>query len=318
MVLAAWEDQGSGARDVFLRRSMDFGESWSAAVRLDDDGEREPSPSYHPQIALAEKGASVLWWDESHGLSDVLVRSSFDDGNHWNEMVRLDEGNPGEAASRDVSIDVRGEFVAVVWKDEGGAVGQEAMARIGVDSGRRWSAPIRFGRPRWAGSIEDPRVAMDDRGRAHVLWIAIPERESETAAPRLGTKSKIRPSDPALYHAAIDSGGIIFAPHAIPAAVPHAGLTWIGGAGSVLWMAWAGTRIDAGSIEAALSTNSGETWRTVGLPSVQNPGESFLPILSLTGNVDASGALHLAWIEGRRDQARLKYVRLEPAGSSRG
>jgi hypothetical protein len=81
-------------------------------------------------------------------------------------------------------------------------------------------------------------------------------------------------------------------------------------------MAWVGTRIDAGSIEAAYSIDAGKTWRTTGLSRAQNPEALFVPVLSLVGSVDAKGSLHLAWVEGRAERERLRFVRLEPPAES--
>jgi len=321
VVLAGWEvHRRYGTHDVlvFVRRSTDFGSSWeSFDTRLDADGPTGPGASYHPQILLQENGnAHVIWWDEANGLSDVYLRSSEDSGANWKQIVRLDPGLPGEYASRDVCVAARGETLAVAWEDEAGGLEREVIARLSTDSGKNWSPEARLGRPRWAGSIEDPHVAIDGQGRAHVIWTAIPAEEKPSAAKSSGIAPQPvnRPvSSPALFHAAIDSHGRVLDPIAVPAAVPHSSLSWIGSSDRVLWMVWVGTPVDVGAIEAASSTDFGKTWRASGLQRAQTPQGLFVPVPSFTASVDSTGTLHLAWVEGRPERERLRFVRLEPS-----
>jgi hypothetical protein len=317
VTLAVWEDRRSGTSDIFVRRSTDFGATWAPSdARLDSDGPNGAQPSYHPQLILQENGnAHVVWWDEAFGLSDVHVRSSTDQGATWKEIVRLDPGSAGEHASRDVCVASRGEVLGVAWEDEVDGLEREVVARMSTDSGQNWSSEVRMGRPKWAGSIEDPRIAIDGQGRAHVIWTAVPAEEkphaqSSSIAPRPVTRTD---SSPALFHAAIDSQGKILDPIAVPAATPHSSLAWIGSSDHVLWMVWVGTPVDVGAIEAASSTDFGKTWRASGLQRAQTPQGLYVPVPSFTASVDTSGALHLAWVEGRPERERLRFVRLEPS-----
>jgi hypothetical protein len=315
VVLAAWEDRRLGIRDIFARRSADFGASWeSFDTRLDVDGPGGPAPSYHPQIVFPENGKSahVVWWDEAAGLADVRVRSSVDGGATWKEGTRLDPGAPGEHASRDVAIAARGKVLAVAWEDEIGGMQREVIARLSSDAGETWSPEVRMGRPRWAGSVEDPHVAIDGEGRAHVIWTVIPAEEEPDRTPSVTRSRRATKPSPALFHAAIDARGRTLDPTTVPAAIPRSSLAWIGGTDRVLWMVWVGTAVDAGTIEAASSLDAGRTWRTTGLARAQNPQGIFVPVPSFAAAVDAAGSLHLAWVEGRSERERLRFVRLEP------
>jgi hypothetical protein len=323
MVLAAWEDKRYGIeiRDFFAilaRRSTDFGATWeSSEVRLDGDEHSEPGASYHPQLVLLHSGkAHVVWWDEASGLSDVHLRSSEDGGANWKEIVRLDPGEPGEYASRDVAIAARGEILAVAWEDEIGGIEREVIVRLSTDSGETWLPEVRMGRPRWAGSVEDPHVAIDGEGRAHVIWTAIPAEEEPDRTPSVTRSRRSTKPSPALFHAAIDARGRTLEPTTVPAAIPRSNLAWIGGSDRVLWMVWVGNAVDAGTIEAASSLDGGRTWRMSGLPRAQNPQGIFVPVPSFGAAVDAAGSLHLAWVEGRSERERLRFVRLEPPSKS--
>ena len=71
-----------------------------------------------------------------------------------------------------------------------------------------------------------------------------------------------------------------------------------------------GLRVDPGGLDAAWTTDGGRTWRSLGLARAQNPEGTFVDVASLTGAVDATGALHLAWTEGRTGAGRLFYTRI--------
>ncbi len=321
LVAAAWEDTRSGTRDVYFRRSTDFGVTWSAAdVRLDGDGAGANGASYHPQVALADDGSVVVvWWDESRGLSDLIARRSPDGGVTWDAPIRLDSGDAGATASRDATLDARGNTIVLAWEDESGGAGRETLARATRDGGRTWSQIARFPRPQWARAVEDPRIALGAGGRAHVVWVAVPTKETpaSTGPPlREPKKPAFRPeATEALLYVAIEPGASgalasVIAPGTVPSAAPHSRLAWIGGDERLTWLAWVGTRVDPGGIDAAWTADGGRTWRSIGLPPAQNPEGTFIPVSGLTGAVHATGALHLAWVQGRLGRERVRFVRV--------
>jgi hypothetical protein len=298
--------------------SRDFGSSWGAApVRLDVDGTQGNGASYHPRVLMDARGAIlVTWWDEANGLSDLIARRSPDGGVTWDAPVRLDPGTRGDAASRDAVFAAQGSRVTSAWEDESGGIERDILARASIDGGVGWSDVVRFPRPRWAREVQDPRIALAG-ARAHVVWIAEPQIEPPAASGpvRNPKKPSFRPDPtPALLYAAIDvdSAGvarIAIDPAAVPAASPRSRLAWIGGDERVLWVAWNGTRIDMGGLDAAWSVDGGLSWRTVGLAATQNPEGTFVPVSGLSGAMDPSGALHLVWVQGRAERERVRFVR---------
>jgi hypothetical protein len=319
-IAAAWEDTRGGTRDVYFRRSADFGATWSGETRIDDDGSHANGASYHPQVALTNDGAVVVvWWDEAHGLSDVMMRRGPEGGARWEAPVRLDAGDPGVAASRDVGLAVRGSTIALAWEDETGGAGRETVARASLDAGRTWSPVARFARPQWARAIEDPRVALDDGGRAHMVWVAEPSIEAPINSdfPRRAPKRpalRLEPTE-ALVYAVIEPDSAAapttrIAPGTVPSAAPHSRLAWIGSGERILWLAWVGTRVDSGGIDIAWTGDDGRTWRTIGLAPAQNPEGAYVPVTGLTGAVDATGSLHLAWVQGRPGRERVRFARI--------
>lgn len=317
--LAAYETQQDGVRDIHVRRGADGGATWSANETRLDSGD---GASYHPQVALlGGTSALALWWDESNGLSDLMTRRSADGGATWEGPVRLDPGDAGAFASRDAAFAARGPLVVVAWEDEAGGIEREIHVRRSEDGGATWGEETRLGRPRWARAIEDPRIAIDARGRAHVSWVTIPRDEPPPAPGPLRVLAKpVHRPDPtaALFHAAIDSAGVVLSLTQVPSAGPHSKLVVLEAGGDALWIAWVGTRIDGAALDAACSTDDGLTWRSVGLPRSQNPSGEFIPVTALVGVVNpADGALHLAWVSGRSERERLFFARV-PIPLARG
>ncbi len=315
-LVAVWEARGTGERVIRARMSAGAGATWNAGVaRLDSPG----GASYHPQAAAFDDGSVlVVWWDEADGLSDLMARTSANGGAAWDAPIRLDPGEPGGAASRDASLASHGRFAAVAWEDESGGLERETLVRLSPDAGRTWGAGVALGRPQWAGAIEDPKVALDDRGRAHVFWVAEPRAEPH-APPEPGDGALREPrlpsrgADPsaALFHAIVGEAGVQLAPQIVPAAAPHSRLFWVGAHGRTTWAAWGGTRTHPGGVEAAATTDGGRTWRAAGLPRSQNPGGEFVPVIALAGAIDPrDDSLHLVWSQGRASRERLLLARL--------
>jgi hypothetical protein len=291
-----------------------------ADTRLDVDPAGANGASYHPQVALTDDGSIVVvWWDEAHGLADLIARRSPDAGATWDAPIRLDSGGAGATASRDAVLAARGNTIALAWEDESGGAGRETLARATQDGARTWSEIARFPRPQWARAVEDPRIALGEGGLAHVVWVAEPSTDAPASTdPPLRQPKKPafrREATEALLYAAIEPGASgalesVIAPGTVPSASPHSRLAWIGGDERIIWLAWVGTRVDPGGIDAAWTTDSGRTWRSIGLSPAQNPEGTFVPVSGLTGAIDASGALHLAWVQGRLGRERVRFVRV--------
>jgi len=123
----AWQDDRAGGYDIFLRRSVDGGESWAAQesrLERDFDGEAQ---SYDPRI-LAPSGPDddlvvVLWQDrryddEQVGFDDLFYNYSENRGETWAAFdYRIDGSTPGSAWAIDPWLGRRGDDLHFVWAD---------------------------------------------------------------------------------------------------------------------------------------------------------------------------------------------------------
>jgi len=90
--------------DVYIRHSDDEGQSWSSAVRINDDPHGNGRDQFHPWITVDNTGiVSAVWLDRRHDPSNYrwhcYVSQSMDGGVTWspNQQVSTAESSPGYA-----------------------------------------------------------------------------------------------------------------------------------------------------------------------------------------------------------------------------
>src|SRR6185436_15515674 len=88
---------GSDRSDIFYTRSTNGGTTFSAPVKLNDDG--TPTTQLFPSIAAAADGTlGVRWWDRRNdpandGLTDVYMTISTNGGTSWGKNFRVTDTN---------------------------------------------------------------------------------------------------------------------------------------------------------------------------------------------------------------------------------
>ena len=110
----AWSDARNGDEDVFLRRSVDGGATWSAATRVNSNPKGDGTSQYLPQVAVAPDGrVDVLFFDRrrdrTHNvLMDATLATSYDGGRSF-QNTRLSsqsfDSRVGSSASPQLPID---------------------------------------------------------------------------------------------------------------------------------------------------------------------------------------------------------------------
>jgi len=98
------DDFGDGV-DIFSRRSTDHGQSWSAAVRINDDPRGFQRDQFHPWVTCDEHGIlTAIWYDRRDDTNNYLwhiyMSRSIDGGVTWEGNVRITDvaSSPGDAA----------------------------------------------------------------------------------------------------------------------------------------------------------------------------------------------------------------------------
>jgi hypothetical protein len=131
-----YEKEGvPGARwvdDIFHRRSVDGGDTWSPPVRLNDDGQPEKLiGQFQPDIVVAPNGRiDVAWWDfrndNGNFANDIYLTSSSSNGDSWSPNVRVsDRSIPRRVGVWYGNADIRqapgmaatDKFTVLAWDD---------------------------------------------------------------------------------------------------------------------------------------------------------------------------------------------------------
>ena len=162
-----YEKEGvPGARwvqDIFHRRSLDGGETWSPPATLNDDGRPENLVGqFHPSVDVAPNGrVDVAWWDFRNDggnfANDVYLTSSLDNGTTWSPNVRVtDRSSPRRIGVWYGNADIRqapglvatDDFAVLAWDDTRN--GDETSQSQDIYSGAVQFDPLASGTPRAA------------------------------------------------------------------------------------------------------------------------------------------------------------------------
>lgn len=136
-VYAVWTDQRNGNFEVFYKRSIDGGISWSADQLLTNI----PLNSEYPSIAVSGSVVHIVWLDYRGTNYSIYYKRSADNGTSWGQDILL-SGNSGSLLYRP-SVAVSGSNVHVVWEDvrEGN---WEIFYKRSGNGGLSWGADIRL------------------------------------------------------------------------------------------------------------------------------------------------------------------------------
>jgi hypothetical protein len=97
IVYDAWSGSQLDRSDILYVRSSDGGNTWSQALKLNDDG--TPTTQFLPSIAAAADGTlGVKWWDRRNdplndSLTDVYMTISHDGGTTFGKNFRVTDQN---------------------------------------------------------------------------------------------------------------------------------------------------------------------------------------------------------------------------------
>jgi hypothetical protein len=130
--------------DIFFRRSVDEGNTWSDPVRVNDDPLDNGADQFHPWIVVDEVGAiAVIWLDRRDDPSNLdwhtYIARSFDGGLTFTPNVRVSSAPSSPTGGQTIAAGLIGEYIGIdslggdlytVWTDTRN--GQQDV----------WSAPI--------------------------------------------------------------------------------------------------------------------------------------------------------------------------------
>jgi hypothetical protein len=119
----AYMDKTNYDRDIYFRKSTDQGETWSNAVRINDDEWDNGCDQFHPWLTVDENGVLTAMFydrrnDEQHNLLyDIYYTQSFDGGDSWTDNVRVTTESSDPTAGGTVLAGLIGEYSGVSLKN---------------------------------------------------------------------------------------------------------------------------------------------------------------------------------------------------------
>jgi len=167
-IYVAWQYYTPGSFEIYYKKSIDGGASWSSANRLTWNS----GSSQGPAIAIdSDNHIHILWWDGTPGNNEIYHRRSTDEGLSWSAAKRL-TWNSGSSYEPVMTIGPS-HTIHVVWWDQSPG-NYEIYYRRSPDEGASWENQKRLNwNSGWSGS---PAIAADKKFNiitgcpVHVVW----------------------------------------------------------------------------------------------------------------------------------------------------
>ena len=327
-----WYDNSPGNPEIFYKKSIDGGGTWTNNQRLT----WTPAFSSSPSIVVdSSHRIHVVWHDYPMGESAICYTRSTDGGSTWAAMKRL----TWTSDDREDPAIVSDSFgnLHVVWTDSISG-NWEIYHRKSTDGGNNWAAARRL---TWtSGDCFEPTAAAGPSGHVHVVWwndqAGNPEVYHKRSTDGGGTwaaPQRLSWSSGGTYYPdiAVDSSGH---PHVVwhdyTPGFPDifhrmsadAGASWTtrqrlswtssysmdpaiaAGASGSLHVVWYDTTPGNNEIYYVRSTNGGATWEAA-QRLTSTSGDSEEPDIV----VDSSGYLHVVWDDGTSGNQEIYYKR---------
>jgi hypothetical protein len=131
-----WRDTRDGNAEIYYKRSIDDGVSWTADERLTND----PGESEHPKIVVQGSNLHIVWRDDRDGSCEIYYKKSTDGGYSWSKDTRL-TNNPGQSFWPVLAVS--DNLLHLLWCDDRDGT-QTLYYKFSSDSGESWSDETRL------------------------------------------------------------------------------------------------------------------------------------------------------------------------------
>jgi hypothetical protein len=161
-VHVVWCDGTPGNYEIYYKRSIDGGTTWSQNRRLT----WTPMASGSPDIQADASGhLHVAWEEDTSGGMEIYYRRSTDGGATWKPRQRL-TWNTGHSGTPALYVESSGNIHLVWIDDTPGNI--EVYYRMSSDKGVTWTTPKRL---TWnEGNSFSPRLVVQWGYNYHLVW----------------------------------------------------------------------------------------------------------------------------------------------------
>jgi hypothetical protein len=282
-IYLVWSDDTAGNYEIFFKRSIDGGATWTANRRLTNTA----GGSFHPAIAVDGPNIFVIWHDiTTPGNAEIYFKRSNDRGVTWSASKRL-TNNIGY--SEDAAIAVDGSNIYVTWDDDTPG-DSEIYFKRSNDRGVTWSASKRLTKN--TGDSEDPAIAAAG-SNIYVVW------------------SDDTPGNSEIYFKRSNDGGATWAANRrVTNNAGRSELPAIGVDGSNIAVAWMDDTPGNREIYFKQSIDGGVVW-AASKRLTNNTGESYGPAIAVDGS-----NIYVSWDDDTPGNSEIYFKRSVNRGAN--
>jgi len=164
-VYMVWKDNTPGNFEIYLKRSTNYGVSWSSALRMT----LNTGSSERPSVACSSNGQYVylVWADDTPGNYEIYFKRSTNYGVNWGSAAKITT-NTGDSGKPGVACSSNGQYVYLAWQDNTPG-NYEIYFRRSTNYGASWGTALRMTVN--AGGSWKARVACSSNGRyVYLAW----------------------------------------------------------------------------------------------------------------------------------------------------
>jgi len=272
-VYLVWWDTRDGNWEIYFKRSMDGGSTWTRDTRLTWD----PNRSWNPAVAASGTKVHVVWGDERDGNYEIYYKRSTDEGVTWSPDTRLTYAVNNSWFPCLATV---GDDVHVVWWDYRDR-DHEVYYKRSTDGGATWSSDARLTfapHDSWYPSVSASGATV------HAAWWDNRDGNYE------------------IYYKRSTDNGFSWGPDVrLTSDSGWSSTPCISSSGDRVYLAWEDDRNGAGEIYFKWSSDRGLSWS----PDTRltfDPGWSVMPSLWASGL-----KVHLVWDDDRDGNEEIYY-----------
>lgn len=126
-----WNDDRNGNNEIYYKRSINGGLSWTADTRITNNA----GDSYKPSVAVSDTLVHVLWEDLRNSTSEIFYKNSRNSGNTWSNDMKLSNSASDCYAP---CVSANGTIAFATW-DDNRTANSQVYGRRTIDGGNTWT-----------------------------------------------------------------------------------------------------------------------------------------------------------------------------------
>jgi uncharacterized protein YbdZ (MbtH family) len=177
-VTVSWQ-QHDGTRFNIWTNRFDVTSGWGTATLIDSE---DLGDAFNAQLASDRDGNLMAVWYQFDGTRFNIWANRYSAETGWGSPAVIETNDGGEARFPRIAMDTNGNALAV-WRQIDGSRIKIWASRY--RSGGGWAEPVLVENSALIGNALGPRIALDGRGNAHVVWFQPVNGQGSIFANRL-------------------------------------------------------------------------------------------------------------------------------------